>query len=67
MNRVDTVLFSGTSDLMRKGGECKYRLKEINADIFKRTSIRERMNKWNNTYKYMVLTNVLKCTSVFDG
>jgi hypothetical protein len=49
MNRVDTVVFSGTSDLMRKGGECKYRLKEINADIFKRTSIRERMNKWNNS------------------
>ena len=38
-NRVDTVLFLGTSDLMRKGGECKYRRKEINTDIFKHTSI----------------------------
>jgi len=31
-SRVDTVLFVGTSDLMRKGGEYKYRQKEINAD-----------------------------------
>jgi hypothetical protein len=46
-NRVDTVLFLGTSDIMRKGGECKYRRKEINADIFKRTSI---LNKYIKIY-----------------
>jgi hypothetical protein len=38
-NRVDNDLFLGTSDLMRKGGEYKYRRKEINAGIFKHTSI----------------------------